>query len=112
MVATSDLILEPLIPTTLSMRTSIQLQDFFKANKLDGSKIRPFFSMVEKQKKLHRDIILEFGTGPEFLTQSIPYNFEIEKMEIYRAPLNAVQPNAPASKAFLKLWVELRSYLE
>ncbi len=68
--------------------------------------------MLEIQKRLHRSTILEFKTVPEFLTQSIPYNFEIEKMEIYRAPLNAVQPNAPASKAFLKLWEELRSYLE
>ncbi len=110
--AASDLILVPLIPTTLSIRTYIQLQDFFEANKLDRSKIRPFFSMVEKQKKLHREIILEFGDGPEFLAQSIPYNSEVEKMGLYRAPLNAVLPNAPASKAYRNLWEELRSYLE
>ncbi len=110
--AASDLILVPLIPTTLSMRTYIQLKDFFKANKLDSSKIRPFFSMVEKQKKLHRDIILEFGNDPEFLTQTIPYNSEVEKMGLYRAPLNAVLPNAPASKAYRNLWQELCTQLE
>jgi len=109
--AASDLILVPLIPTTLSMRTYMQLQDFFKDNKLDSSKIRPFFSMVEKQKKLHRDVILEFGQGLEFFTQSIPYNSEVEKMGIYRAPLNAVLPNAPASKAYRNLWEELQSLL-
>ena len=109
--AASDLILVPLIPTTLSMRTYFQLQDFFKANKLNGSKIHPFFSMVEKQKKLHSDIILEFGQNPGFLTQSIPYNSEVEKMGLYRAPLNAVLPNAPASKAYRNLWEELRSHL-
>jgi len=106
--AASDLILVPLIPTTLSIRTYIQLQDFFKSNKLDGSKLCPFFSMVEKQKKLHRDTILEFGHGPEFLTQSIPYNSEVEKMGLYRAPLNAVLPNSPASKAYRNLWEEVR----
>ncbi len=109
--AASDLILVPLIPTTLSMRTYFQLQDFFKENKLDGSKIRPFFSMVEKQKKLHRDIILEFGQQPGFLAQTIPCNTEVEKMGLYRAPLNAVLPNAPASKAYSNLWEELRSHL-
>ena len=109
--AASDLILVPLIPTTLSMRTYFQLQDFFKENKLDGSKIRPFFSMVEKQKKLHRDIILEFGQEPGFLAQTIPCNTEVEKMGLYRAPLNAVLPNAPASKAYRNLWEELRSHL-
>ncbi len=110
--AASDLILVPLIPTTLSMRTYFQLQDFFKENKLDGSKIRPFFSIVEKQKKLHRDIILEFGQEPGFLAQTIPCNTEVEKMGLYRAPLNAVLPNAPASKAYRNLWEELRSHLE
>ena len=110
--AASDLILVPLIPTTLSIRTFVQLKDFFESNKLDNSKIRPFFSMVEKQKKLHRDIINEFGNTPELLTQIIPYNSEVEKMGIYRAPLNAVLPNAPASKAYHNLWVEIRAYLE
>lgn len=110
--AASDVILVPLIPTTLSIRTYIQLKDFFIANKLDPSKIRPFFSMVEKQKKLHRDIINEFGNPPELLNQIIPYNSEVEKMGIYRAPLNAVLPNAPASKAYRNLWEELRAHLE
>ena len=68
--------------------------------------------MVEKQKKLHRDIINEFRNTPELLSQMIPYNSEVEKMGIYRAPLNAVLPNAPASKAYRNLWDELRSYLE
>ncbi len=110
--AASDLILVPLIPTTLSIRTFVQLKDFFAANKLDGSKIRPFFSMVEKQKKLHRDIINELGNTPELLTQMIPYNSEVEKMGIYRAPLNAVLPNAPASKAYRNLWEEICTHLE
>ncbi len=108
----SDVILVPLIPTTLSIRTYIQLMDFFKAGRLDSSKIRPFFTMVEKQKKLHRDIIEEFRDTPGFLTQSIPYNSEIEKMGLYRAPLNAILPNALASKAYRKLWEELHSELE
>ena len=110
--AASDLILVPLIPTTLSIRTFVQLKDFFAANKLDSSKIRPFFSMVEKQKKLHRDIINELGNTPELLTQMIPYNSEVEKMGIYRAPLNAVLPNAPASKAYRNLWEEICTHLE
>ena len=33
-------------------------------------------------------------------------------MGLYRAPLNAVLPNAPASKAYRNLWEELRSHLE
>jgi chromosome partitioning protein len=110
--AASDVVLVPLIPTTLSIRTYIQLMDFFKANKLDSSKIRAFFTMVEKKKKLHRDIIDEFRNTPGFLTETIPYNSEVEKMGIYRAPLNAVLPNAVASKAYRNLWEELQAHLE
>ena len=40
--AASDLILVPLIPTTLSMRTYFQLQDFFKENKLEAQKYAHF----------------------------------------------------------------------
>jgi len=110
--AASDLILVPLIPTTLSIRTFIQLKEFFEANKLDSSKIRPFFSMVEKQKKLHRDILNEFSNSSGFLSQTIPYNSEVEKMGIYRSPLNAVLPNSPASKAYQNLWDEVKAKLE
>ena len=109
--AASDIILVPLVPTTLSIRTFIQLKDFFDANKLDSSKIHPFFSMVEKQKKLHRDILNEYQHASGFLTQTIPYNSEVEKMGIYRAPLNAVQPQAAASKAYRNLWDELSALL-
>jgi len=109
--AASDIILVPLIPTTLSMRTFVQLKEFFDTNKLDSSKIHPFFSMVEKQKKLHRDIIDEYQHTAGFLSQRIPYNSEVEKMGIYRAPLNAVQPHATASKAYRNLWDELSALL-
>jgi cellulose biosynthesis protein BcsQ len=110
--AASDIILVPMIPTTLSIRTYIQLKDFFEANNLDSSKIRPFFNMVEKRKKLHRDIIHEYRNTPGFLSQTIPYNSEVEKMGIYRAPLNAVLPNSPAAKAYRNLWKELSAELE
>lgn len=109
--AASDIILVPMIPTTLSMRTYFQLTEFFEDNNLDSSKIRAFFTMVEKRKKMHRDIINEFRNIPGFLTQTIPNNSEVEKMGIYRAPLNAVLPNAIAAKAYRNLWNELSAVL-
>ena len=107
--AASDIILVPMIPTTLSIRTYVQLKEFFEANNLDSSKIRAFFTMVEKRKKMHQDIIKEFRNTPGFLSQTIPYNSEVEKMGIYRAPLNAVLPNSTAAKAYSCLWKELSS---
>ncbi|MEI7707254.1 MAG: AAA family ATPase [Chlorobium sp.] len=110
--AASDIILVPMIPTTLSIRTYVQLKEFFENNNLDSSKIRAFFTMVEKRKKMHHDIIHEFRNTPGFLSQTIPYNSEVEKMGIYRAPLNAVLPNSTAAKAYSSLWKELSSELD
>ncbi|MDT9547150.1 MAG: AAA family ATPase [Chlorobium sp.] len=103
----SDIILVPMIPTTLSIRTYNQLIDFFTANNLDRKRIRAFFTMVEKRKAMHRDIIAEYGDAPGFLRQTIPYNSEVEKMGVYRAPLTAVKPNSVASKAYKGLFEEL-----
>lgn len=105
--AAADIILVPVIPTTLSIRTYEQLKGFFEKSGLDTSKIKAFFTMVEKRKSMHRDIIESCGTQPDFLKQSIPYNSEVEKMGIYRAPLNAVLPSAIAAKAYQRLWNEL-----
>jgi cellulose biosynthesis protein BcsQ len=107
--AAADIILVPVIPTTLSIRTYEQLRNFFIDSGLDVSKIRAFFTMVEKRKSLHRDIIGTYGSMTDFLQESIPYNSEVEKMGLYRAPLNAVMPSSPASRAYRRLWEELRT---
>lgn len=105
--AASDIILVPLIPTTLSVRTFNQLLTFFEDHKLDFTKIRPFFSMEEKRKSMHRDIVEQFRNTPGLLAGTIPYNSEVEKMGIYRAPINAVRPETLAAKSYLQLWNEL-----
>jgi len=63
--------------------------------------------MVEKRKAMHRDIIARYGDAPGFLRQTIPYNSEVEKMGVYRAPLTAVKPNSIAAKAYKGLFEEL-----
>lgn len=107
--AASDIILVPLIPTTLSLRTYTQLKDFFSDKSLDASKIRAFFSMEEKRKSMHREIMDELRNEPGILRSSIPYSSDIEKMGIYRAPVNATLPHSAAAKACLNLWKELQT---
>lgn len=109
--AASDIILVPVIPTTLSVRTFNQLTTFFEEHDLDISKIRGFFSMEEKRKSMHREIVEEFRSTPGMLSSSVPYSSEVEKMGLYRAPLNSVKPNSPAAKAYSELWEEIRSIL-
>ena len=108
----ADLILVPLIPTTLSIRTFTQLIDFFADNGLDSSKIAGFFSMEEKRKSMHREIVEEFSANPAMLRQTIPYSSDVEKMGLTRAPLNATHPKSPAARAYAKLWEEARGRME
>ena len=104
----SDIILVPLIPTTLSVRSYIKLLKFFKKNKMNNSKIYPFFSMVEKRKSLHIDTINRIGKKKNnFLTTQIPYRSDIEKMGIEKRPVPEYAENSPASESYFSLWEEI-----
>ncbi|HSG30879.1 MAG TPA: AAA family ATPase [Thermodesulfobacteriota bacterium] len=105
----SDMILVPLIPTTLSIRTYEKLIKFFKKEKLDRSKIYAFFSMVEIRKSMHRDTITKMSQEIKNLLYSqIPYRSNVEKMGIYRKPVNDFEPFSPAAFAYSTLWNEIK----
>jgi len=109
-INTADYILVPLIPTTLSMLTLEKLQQFFKNRKLKESKIIAFFSMVEKRKKLHQQIMKEVAHQNQinYLTNHIPYSADIENMGIRREPIFCYKPSSTAAKAYIMLWNELK----
>ena len=106
----ADLILVPLIPTTLSLLTFRKLTGFFEKAGLDKGKIRPFLSMVEPRKLMHRRTIREIlESGIKVCSTYIPYSAEVEKMGFYRAPLTHKRPNTLAATAFAKLWNEIET---
>ncbi len=105
----SDIILVPVIPTTLSIRTYDKLIKFFKKEKLDRSKIYAFFSMVEIRKSMHRDSMTQLSNEiKNLLGSQIPYRSNVEKMGIYRKPLNDYEPFSPAAFAYSTLWNEIK----
>jgi cellulose biosynthesis protein BcsQ len=105
----SDIILVPIIPTTLSIRTYEQILQFFKDSDLKSNKLTPFFSIVDKRKKLHRDIMKTFGL--EFknsLDSSIPNSSDIEKMGLHQEPVfQFCSGNSTVVKSFNSLWKEV-----
>jgi chromosome partitioning protein len=106
----ADVILVPLIPTTLSMLTFDKLNRFFDDAGLDGSKLRPFFSMVEPRKQMHRRIIREIIAAKiNPLKTYIPYSADVEKMGFYRSPLTHCRPETSGAVAFAKLWDEIKT---
>ena len=108
----ADYILVPIIPTTLSNRTYEKLIKFFKDEKLNRKKLIPFFSMVERRKNLHKEIIENMPKDfAGFLDSQIPYSSDVEKMGIRREPLIFTKPNSVAAKAYISLWYEIKQHL-
>lgn len=105
----ADLVLVPVVPTTLSQRSFAQLLAFFKDNKLPAQKLHGFFSMVQNVKKLHGETMLEMNAAHKkrFLKTHIPFSSDVERMGVRRAPLVATSPNSTAGKAYLALAAEV-----
>jgi len=107
----ADIMLIPFIPTTLSMLSFSKLLDFFKQSNLNKKKLFVLFSMVEKRKKIHQEMMQRFKGRKRILNNAIPYLADVEKMGIYRQPVLAFQPNSVAGRAYANLWTELENYI-
>ena len=106
----SDAILVPVIPTVLSQRTLEQLTGFFKDEDLPCELLRPFFSMVQKRNKMHRETMDELpACHPGFLKTTIPFSADVEKMGMHRKPLLAYSSACEAAKAYRALCDEILS---
>jgi chromosome partitioning protein len=107
----SDILLSPIIPTTLSLRTLDQLKKFIEDNSLKNLALFPFFSMVDRRKKMHREIMDNLiETHPEILTTAIPYASDIERMGLERMPLGGFIKKSRSTKAYNELWQEILAH--
>ena len=102
-------LLIPIIPTTLSLRTLDQVREFIAAEGYKKLQLLPFFSIVDKRKKLHRDIVQELATQvPELLRTVIPNSSDIERMGLHRSVVtDYVRQDNPALLAYQALWQEI-----
>lgn len=104
----SDHVLVPLVPTTLSVRTYEQLLAFADEQGFDETKLSPFLSMVDRRKKLQRELADGLPDQIDGLMASaIPYRSEVERMGVYREPLPAFAASTGASRAYQALWEEI-----
>ena len=110
----ADALLVPMIPTTLSARTLDQLMEFLASHTAaaGGPRVMPFFSMVDRRKRLHTDLMAELPrTHPGILASSIPYASDVERMGLHRMPLMAYAPASVAAVAYRALWGEVKAVL-
>ncbi len=106
----ADVLLVPVIPTTLSVRTLDQLTEFVAGFDGNRPQVRAFFSMVDRRKKLHQEITKDLLAERSVVTQTaIPALSLIERMSVERAPVTAFAPSSQAARAYRALWAEIRS---
>jgi len=104
----ADAIIVPLLPTPLSVRTLAQLRDFIVGEGWVDLTLLPFFSMVDRRRSLHQDVMASTREQfPEMLATEVPYWSEIERMSIRRAPIPAFAPGSAAAQIYAALWAEV-----
>jgi cellulose biosynthesis protein BcsQ len=109
----SDILLSPVIPTTLSLRTLEQLKKFIKGNKLKKLQLIPFFSMADRRKKMHREIITNsLAEHPDILKTAIPYASDIERMGLERMPIGGFINKSRSTDAYRALWREIQELID
>jgi chromosome partitioning protein len=107
----SDWLLIPIIPATLSSRTFEQLNRALEGRGGQPG-LLPFFSMVDRRKRLHREVIEEMrGRWPSVLEAEVPASAEIERMGPRREVVAAFAPRSRAAGAYEALWAGVKQKL-
>jgi chromosome partitioning protein len=113
----ADALLVPIIPTTLSLRALDQLNGFLAKRAAREKSVRsplvlPFFSMVDRRKRLHRELIEDLCLAhPDILRAGVPSAASVERMGAHQAPVAAFDRRSPAVGAYAELWDEVLARL-
>jgi cellulose biosynthesis protein BcsQ len=106
--AASDIVLMPVIPTTLSVRTYEQVAAYFKEKQGSTEKLMCFFSMADIRRKMHSEVMELLHQDKRFFEYYIPYLSDVEKMGARQAPLGAFAPSSYAAVCYRALWGEIK----
>jgi chromosome partitioning protein len=109
----ADALVIPLLPTPLSLRMLAQLREFITGEGWGDLRLAPFFSMVDRRRSLHRNLIESTRTEfSDLLKTEVPYWSEIERMSVRRAPLPVIAPESAASRIYASLWAEITARMQ
>ena len=111
MFAAADVLVVPVIPATLSMRTLALIDDFLALEELTRLRTLAFYSMVDRRKAQHRKLTDTRHDG-RFLFTTIPYASDIERMAERRAPVAEFAPRSAAAAAYDALWREVDGLID
>jgi chromosome partitioning protein len=108
----AGLLLVPLIPSPLSLRTLDQVVDTATEAGKQTPAVLAFWSMLDPRRALHRDVLaLVEGRYADVARSVIPASATAERMAQRRAPVVEWAPRAPVSIAYEQLWAEVATRL-
>ncbi|HLK00756.1 MAG TPA: ParA family protein, partial [Streptosporangiaceae bacterium] len=106
----ADVLVVPLIPTTLSVRTLDQLTEFVAGFDGHRPRVLAFFSMADRRKRLHQETIKTLtAERPDVSAAVIPSLSIVERMSVERAPVTSFAPASQAARAYRTLWSDLQT---
>ena len=109
----ADLVLVPTVPTHLSLRALKSVIEYFEAEGYARSLLKPFYSMADRRRLLHRMLIEQ---PPKIIKDVcktvIPYASAVERMGEHRAPLEVFESYGYAAEAYRDLWKEVNAVLK
>jgi chromosome partitioning protein len=110
-VKAADLVLVPIVPSPLSLRTLDQVVDLAASTGTKAAVVA-FLSMVDRRRALHRDVVeLLQGRYADVARTVIPNSALVERMGQRRRPVTATSPGSQVSVAYQALWGELAERL-
>ena len=108
----ADFLFVPTIPSPLPLDSFAQIRHKIEKKKRRKPRTIGFYSLVDRRKKMHREIVDAKSRGEDsFFRSYIPYSAKVEEMSARRAPIFTYANATPPARAFRSLWEEMRSYL-
>lgn len=105
----ADAIIVPVIPSPLSIRTIEPFEARVRAMGDDAPLLLPCFSMVDRRRRLHRDLVEQVQIErPDTLSAPVPYSADVERMGVVLAPVARFAPSSSAAAAYAAIWAELQ----
>ena len=109
---TADGVFVPVVPTWLALNSWQQLQAFARDKKLKPGRLHPFFSIVDRRKNLHREMVIHRKQRLENgLNALIPNASVVEKMGESGQPVELMDRSSAAADAYRRLWKEIRKLI-
>ena len=109
-VAASDLVIAPVIPAPLSLRSLDQLDEFVTEHR-SNVPVLAVLSMVDRRKVLHRQMLESVRDDRRFALAAIPLSSSVERMGLEQVPAVLASPRNLAAQSLAQLWVEVAERL-